>query len=52
MSDLDIDFQSIAGKLAKDSNASIYVVPKGGSYLYLTFADDFDWNEVVFVAKP
>lgn len=47
-----IDYRTVAEQRAKRENATVYVVPKDGSHLYLYFDDDFDWNEVVFVAKP
>lgn len=45
-------YRDVAHQKAQETKQSIHVVAKGGSYLYLTFDDDFDWNEVLFVAKP
>lgn len=47
-----IDYRTVAEERAKRENATVYVVLKDGSHLYLSFDDDFDWNDVVFVAKP
>jgi hypothetical protein len=46
-----VDFQQIALTKATDIGRTIYVTCNDGSYLYLTFDDDFSWDDVVYVAK-
>jgi hypothetical protein len=45
------DYQTIANQKAAELNVDIYVVEKDGSFLYLTFNDDFSWNDVLYVSK-
>ena len=46
-----VDYKQIATDMAYSSNKDVYVVADGGSYLYLGFDDDFNWSDVLFVAK-